>query len=43
LTYKNAANNAAVSTVEFSTPIKLRIPVKGDAKQVMILAKHGEN
>ena len=41
LTYKNAANNAAVSTIEFSTPIKLRIPVKGDAQKVMILANHG--
>ena len=41
LTYTNAANNAAVSTVEFSTPIKLRIPVKGDAQKVMILANHG--
>jgi hypothetical protein len=43
LKYKNATNDAAVDNVTFSTPIKLRIPVKGDAKQVMILAKHEEN
>ena len=35
--------DSSVDSVTFTTPIKLRIPVKWTAEKVMILAKHGEN